>query len=102
VGWQYFSDMTHYEPRLPCNPTQIGRFRRALGEESLEQLLKAIIETAVEIKTIKPADLERAIVDATVQAKAMAHPEDSHLLEIALNSRPCKICFQPVDMRSAA
>jgi transposase, IS5 family len=85
VGWQYFSGMTHYEPRLPCNPTQIGRFRRALGEESLEQLLKAIIETAVEIKTIKPADLERVIVDTSVQEKAMAHPVDSHLLKIALH-----------------
>jgi transposase, IS5 family len=83
VVWQYFSGMTYYEPRLPCDPTQIGRFRRALGEEGLEQLLKATIETAVEIKAIKPAELERVIVDTTVQEKAMAHPVDSRLLEIA-------------------
>ena len=44
--------MDDYEPRLPCDTTQIGRFRR-------EQLLKATIETAVEIKAVKPADLER-------------------------------------------
>jgi transposase, IS5 family len=83
VVWQYFSGMTYYEPRLPCDPTQIGRFRRALGEEGLEQLLKATIETAVEIKAIKPAELEHVIVDTTVQEKAMAHPVDSRLLEIA-------------------
>ena len=83
VVWQFFSGMTYYEPRLPCEPTQIGRFRRALGEEGLEQLLKATIETAVEIKAIKPAELERVIVDTTVQEKAMAHPVDSRLLEIA-------------------
>ena len=83
VVWQFFSGMTYYEPRLPCDPTQIGRFRRALGEEGLEQLLKATIETAVEIKAIKPAELERVIVDTTVQEKAMAHPVDSRLLEIA-------------------
>jgi transposase, IS5 family len=83
VVWQYFSGMTYYEPRLPCDPTQIGRFRRALGEEGLEQLLKATIETAVEIKAIKPAELERVIADTTVQEKAMAHPVDSRLLEIA-------------------
>jgi transposase, IS5 family len=83
VVWQYFSGMEYYEPRLPCDPTQIGRFRRALGEEGLEQLLKATIETAVEIKAIKPAELERVIVDTTVQEKAMAHPVDSRLLEIA-------------------
>jgi transposase, IS5 family len=83
VVWQFFSGMEYYEPRLPCDPTQIGRFRRALGEEGLEQLLKATIETAVEIKAIKPAELERVIVDTTVQEKAMAHPVDSRLLEIA-------------------
>jgi len=83
VVWQFFSGLTYYEPRLPCDPTQIGRFRRALGEEGLEQLLKATIDTAVEIKAIKPTELERVIVDTTVQEKAIAHPVDSRLLEIA-------------------
>ena len=83
VVWQYFSGMEYYEPRLPCDATQIGRFRRAIGEEGLEQLLKATIETAVEIKALKPTELERVIVDSTVQEKAIAHPVDSRLLEIA-------------------
>ena len=83
VVWQFFSGMDYYEPRLPCDATQIGRFRRAVGEEGLEQLLKATINTAVEIKAIKPAELERVIVDTTVQEKAIAHPVDSRLLEIA-------------------
>ncbi len=74
VVWQFFSGMEHYEPRLPCDATQIGRFRRAVGEEGLEQLLKATIETAVQIKAIKPSELERVIVDTTVQEKAIAHP----------------------------
>ena len=83
VQWQFFSGMEYYEPRLPCDATQIGRFRRQLGEDGLEQLFKATIETAVEIKAIKPAELERVIVDSTVQSKAIAHPVDSRLLEIA-------------------
>ncbi len=83
VVWQYFSGQEYYEPRLPCDATQIGRFRRAIGEEGLEQLLKATIETAVEIKAIKPIEFERIIVDSTVQEKAIAHPVDSRLLEIA-------------------
>ena len=81
--WQFFSGMEYFEPRLPCDATQIGRFPRAIGEEGLEQMLKATIETAVEIKAIKPAELERVIVDTTVQEKAIAHPVDSRLLEIA-------------------
>jgi len=83
VQWQFFSGMDYYEPRLPCDATQIGRFRRLLGEEGLEQLLKATIECAVQIKAVRPADLERVIVDSTVQSKAIAHPVDSRLLEIA-------------------
>jgi IS5 family transposase len=83
VLWQYFSGMTYYEHRLPCDPTQIGRFRRDLGEEGLELLLKATIDTAVAIAAVKPKELERVIVDTTVQEKAIAHPVDSRLLEIA-------------------
>jgi IS5 family transposase len=83
VLWQFFSGLDYYEHRLPCDPTQIGRFRRALGEDGLEQLLKATIDTAVAIKAVKPAELERVIVDTTVQEKAIAHPVDSRLLEIA-------------------
>ena len=75
--------MDCYEPRLPCDATHIGRFRRLLGEDGLEQLFKATIECAVEIKAVRPADLERVIGDSTVQSKAIAHPVDSRLLEIA-------------------
>ena len=83
ILWQHFSGMEYYEHRLPCDATQIGRFRRVLGEDGLEQLLKATIDMAVAIKAVKPKDLERVIVDTTVQEKAISHPVDSRLLEIA-------------------
>ncbi|MFN3437128.1 MAG: IS5 family transposase [Acidovorax sp.] len=83
VVWQHFSGMRFYEPRLPCDATQIGRFCVAIGEAGVEELLKATIDTAVMSKAIKPAEFERLIVDTTVQEKAIAHPVDSRLLEIA-------------------
>ena len=83
VVWQHFSGMTFYEPRLPCDATQIGRFRSAVGEAGVEELLNATIDTAVTSKAVRPAEFERLIVDTTVQEKAIAHPVDSRLLEIA-------------------
>lgn len=83
IVWQFFSGMEYYEHRQPCDGTQIGRFRRDVGEDGLEQLLKATIDAAVAMKAVKPKDLERVIVDTTVQEKAIAHPVDSRLLEIA-------------------
>ena len=83
VVWQFFSGETYYQPRLPCDATQVGRFRSAIGEAGVEELLKATIDTAVASKAIKPAEFERVIVDSTVQEKAIAHPVDSRLLEVA-------------------
>ena len=81
--WQFFSGLEYYEHRLPCDATQLGRFRHEIGEDGLEQLLKATIDTAVAMKTVKPEALERVTVDTTVQEKAVAHPVDSRLMEIA-------------------
>ena len=83
IVWQFFSGLEYYEHRQPCDATQIGRFRRDVGEEGLEQMLKATIDAAVAMKAVKPQALERVIVDTTVQEKAIAHPVDSRLLEIA-------------------
>ena len=83
VVWQLFSGMEYYQSKLPCDATQIGRFRRVLGEAGVEQLLKTTIEAAVAMKAVKPVELERVTVDTTVQEKAIAHPTDSRLLEVA-------------------
>jgi IS5 family transposase len=83
VYWQFFSGMEHFEPRLPCDPTQVGRFRSAIGEAGVEELLKATVDCAVSNQAVAPSEFSRVIVDTTVQEKAIAHPTDSRLLEIA-------------------
>jgi hypothetical protein len=66
VVWQYFSGQEYDEPRLPCDATQLGRFRTVIGKEGVETLLKATIDTAMTTQAIRPAEFERIIVDSTI------------------------------------
>ncbi len=68
---------------LPVDATQLGRFRQAIGEAGVEALIKATIETAVSSQALRPSEFERVIVEGTVQEKAIDHPVDRRLLEIA-------------------
>lgn len=81
--WQYFSGQEYFEDRLPCDPSAISRFRGLLGEEGVEELLVQTIMVAIELGLIERSALTTVIVDSTVQQKAIAHPTDSRLLEVA-------------------
>ncbi|OOG51170.1 IS5 family transposase [Polaromonas sp. C04] len=83
VYYQYFAGYEYFDPTVPCDTTQMGRFRSALGETGLEELLQATLQTALDIGAVRKSEFERVIVDTTVQEKAIAHPVDSRLLEIA-------------------
>ncbi len=81
--WQFFCGGEYFETRLPCDQSGLTRFRQALGDAGVEELLAKTIEAAVSMKAIAPKDLERVIVDSTVQEKAIAFPTDSRLLDVA-------------------
>jgi IS5 family transposase len=81
--WQFFSGQAHFEHHRPCDATTLVKFRKLLGDEGVEELLAQTINAAVEMKLIAKSELSRVIVDSTVQQKAIAHPTDSRLLEVA-------------------
>ncbi|WP_063901837.1 IS5 family transposase [Burkholderia ubonensis] len=83
VYFQYFCGEEYFQPRLPCDPTNLGHFRQVLGEAGVEELLATTITTAANMKMVEPAEFEVVIVDTTVQEKAVAFPTDSRLLEVA-------------------
>jgi len=83
VYFQYFCGEEYFQACLPCSPTNLVRFRQALGEAGVEELLAATIAAAVQMKAVKSSEFERVIVDTTVQEKAVAYPTDSRLLEVA-------------------
>ena len=65
--------MDYFEHRAHCDPTLIGRFRKLIGEEGVEELLAKTIAVAVNLKHISTKSLETVVVDSTVQPEAVAH-----------------------------
>lgn len=80
--WQFFTGEVFFQTALPCDPSSLVRWRQRLGEAGMEELLAQTIAAARSLQAITPRDLERVIVDTTVQEKAVAYPTDSRLLEV--------------------
>jgi transposase, IS5 family len=68
--WQHFSGMSHFQHRMPIDPSSMTRWRKRLGDAGAEQMLRATIEAGIEMRVIRPAELKRVNVDTTVETKA--------------------------------
>lgn len=77
--WQYFCGMQYFQHELPFHPTSLVKWRKRLGVEGCEKLLKEIIDVALKEKVIEEKDLGKVIVDTTVQEKAITYPTDTKL-----------------------
>src|SRR4030043_1553778 len=44
--WQYFCGFEYFEHEVPLDPSSLGRWRRRVGTEGMEKLLKETVETA--------------------------------------------------------
>lgn len=77
--WQYFCGCEYFQHTLPINPSSMTRWRKRVGWEGMEKLLKETVETAKRNKLLKRSDAERVNVDTTVQEKAIAFPTDARL-----------------------
>ena len=78
---QYFCGEQYFQHEIPMDPTSMTRFRKRIGEQGAEQLLKLSIDAGLKTGTIKPESLKTAVIDTTVMEKAIAHPSDSKLLQ---------------------
>lgn len=77
--WQFFCGFEFFQHEPPIDASTMTRWRKRIGPEGLEEMLKASVDVALETGTAKPGSLERITVDTTVQPKAIAHPTDSRL-----------------------
>jgi IS5 family transposase len=77
--WQYFCGEQVFQHRLPCDPTTLVKWRKRVGAESIESLLKETLDTARRQQVLKQQEIERLNIDTTVQEKAIAFPTDARL-----------------------
>ncbi len=77
--WQYFCGCEYFQHEIPLDPSSLVRWRRRVGSEGMEKLLKETIEAGKRQGLIKAGHLERVNVDTTVQEKAVAFPTDARL-----------------------
>ncbi|WP_144862134.1 IS5 family transposase [Mesorhizobium sp. J18] len=77
--WQLFCGFEFFQHEAPIDASTMTRWRKRIGPEGLEQMLKASVDFALDTGVAKPSSLERISVDTTVQPKAIAHPTDSRL-----------------------
>ena len=77
--WQYFCGFEYFQHEFPIDPSSLTRWRKRIGAEGMEKLLKESVQTAKRGKLITRGDVERVNVDTTVQEKAIAFPTDARL-----------------------
>jgi IS5 family transposase len=76
IYYQYFSGEHHFQPAIPCVPTELVAFRQRIGEAGVELILKE------SIRVNEPPDNGAATVvsvDTTVQEKNITYPTDDKL-----------------------
>src|SRR5947208_14916715 len=81
--YQYFCGEEFFQHRLVFDRSSLTRWRNRMGEERLAALIQESLSVAARTKAIKPADLNRVIIDTTVQPKNVTFPTDAKLLNRA-------------------
>jgi IS5 family transposase len=77
--WQYFCGCETFQHALPCHPTSLVKWRKRVGAEGMEQLLKGVLTMALSVHALQPEQIRHVIADTTVQEKAIAFPTDARL-----------------------
>jgi IS5 family transposase len=108
--YQFFCGELSFCHRLPFERSSLTHWRQRLGEEQLAALIQESLSVAHRTGALATRDLERVVVDTTVQPKAIAHPTDARLCHRALeklvalarrNDVPLRQSYRRVAKRAA-
>lgn len=74
IYYQYFCGEQSIQTSAPCTPTELVEFRKRIGEEGVELILKESIRVNDDHD-----DIDKAFIDSTVQEKNITFPTDAKL-----------------------
>lgn len=72
--YQYFCGESDYQPSLPCDSTELVKFRQRIGKSGVEK----IFAMSVKLHGVH-AEEKQVIIDTTVQEKNITYPTDGKL-----------------------
>jgi len=72
--YQYFCGMNEYTPGLPCDSTELVKFRQRIGTEGVEEIFAMSVSLHG-----KASEEKQVIIDTTVQEKNVTYPTDGKL-----------------------
>jgi len=77
IYFQHFSGEQHFQPNIPCVPTELVAFRQRIGEAGVELILKESIRVNEPDDKSNYGDV--VSIDTTVQEKNITYPTDDKL-----------------------
>ena len=73
--WQYFCGETYFQYDKPFDPSEFVHFRKRLGTDGAEKLLKL----SISLFEKKEVEEKEVLIDTTVQEKNITYPTDAKL-----------------------
>lgn len=77
--WQHFCGAKYFEHALPIDPSSMTKWRKRVGADGVEELLRQTVLTGLREGAVQEKSLAHVNVDTTVQEKAVAFPTDARL-----------------------
>ena len=92
--YQYFCGMREYVPALPCDATELVKFRKRIGKEGVEQIFSMSVGVHG-----KASEEKQVIIDTTVQEKSITYPTDGKLAIKMIHHLHCIAKEEKIQLR---
>lgn len=94
--YQFFSGLDCFTPKRPCVPTELVEFRKRIGSEGIELILKESIRLNGD-----DANDDNLSADTTVQEKNISYPTDDKLYKKIINECRSIATTEQVELRQS-